>query len=60
MGEMQTESDAKLLRAYAERGVEAAFAELVRRYTDLVYSAAWRQVGSPDIARGRGHGTDQT
>ena len=51
MGEMQNESDAQLLRAYAERGAEAAFAELVQRHTDLVYSAAWRQVESPDIAR---------
>ena len=51
MGEMQTKSDAQLLRAYAERGAEAAFTELVQRHTDLVYSAAWRQVESPDLAR---------
>lgn len=51
MGEMQTKSDAQLLRAYAERGAEAAFTELVHRHTDLVYSAAWRQVESPDLAR---------
>jgi len=51
MGEMQTESDTQLLRAYAECGAEAAFTELVRRHTDLVYSAAWRQVESSDIAR---------
>ena len=37
--------DCELLRQYAEGGDEAAFAELVRRYVDLVYSAAWRQVG---------------
>src|SRR5689334_4749714 len=36
--------DAQLLRAYAEDNSETAFAELVRRYLDLVYSAALRQV----------------
>ena len=51
MGEMHDQSDAQLLRAYAERGAEAAFAEIVARHTDLVYSAALRQVCSPDLAR---------
>lgn len=37
--------DAQLLRCYAEEKSEAAFAALVRRYLDLVYSAALRQVG---------------
>jgi RNA polymerase sigma factor (sigma-70 family) len=50
-GEMQPPSDAQLLRDYAERGAEAAFAEIVARHTDLVYSAALRQVYSPDLAR---------
>ena len=50
MGEMHDQSDAQLLRAYAERGAEAAFAEIVSRHTDLVYSAALRQVYSPDLA----------
>ncbi|MDR3458037.1 MAG: sigma-70 family RNA polymerase sigma factor [Verrucomicrobiae bacterium] len=50
MGEMQSESDAQLLRAYVEHGTEAAFTELVHRYTNLVYSAALRQVGSPAAA----------
>jgi RNA polymerase sigma factor (sigma-70 family) len=51
MGEMQLSSDAQLLRAYAECGAEAAFAEIVTRHTDLVYSAALRQVYSSDLAR---------
>jgi RNA polymerase sigma factor (sigma-70 family) len=50
MVEMQTKSDADLLREYADNGVEAAFAEIVARHTNLVYSAALRQVNSPDIA----------
>jgi RNA polymerase sigma factor (sigma-70 family) len=51
MGEMHDQSDAQLLCAYAEHGTEAAFAEIVARHTDLVYSAALRQVYSPDLAR---------
>jgi RNA polymerase sigma factor (sigma-70 family) len=50
MGEMQLKSDARLLREYAESGSESAFAELVTRHTDLVYSAALRQVSSSDLA----------
>ena len=50
MGEMP-KSDAELLLEYAERGSEAAFTEIAARYANLVYSAALRQVGSPDLAR---------
>jgi RNA polymerase sigma factor (sigma-70 family) len=50
MGEMQPRSDAQLLSEYAKKGTESAFAELVNRHTNLVYSCALRQVGSPDIA----------
>ena len=42
---MTTLSDTELLRRYAADGDEAAFAELVRRYLNLVYFAALRQVG---------------
>ncbi len=48
---MNEESDAQLLRAYADQRNEETFREIVVRYTDLVYSAALRQVGSPDPAR---------
>ncbi len=37
-------TDGDLLRRYAGAGCEDAFAELVRRHLDLVYSAALRQV----------------
>jgi RNA polymerase sigma factor (sigma-70 family) len=47
---MQPQSDAWLLREYAEHGRESAFAEITARHTNLVYSAALRQVDSPDLA----------
>src|SRR5258706_5132175 len=50
IGEMQSRSDAQLLREYAEHGVEPAFTEIVTRHANLVYSAALRQVDSPDMA----------
>src|ERR1041385_7576634 len=50
MGEMQPKSDAQLLREYAGQGEESSFAEIVNRHTNLVYSAALRQVDSPAVA----------
>jgi len=44
------ESDLELLRQYAQDGVEGAFADIVRHHVDLVYSAALRQVRSPQLA----------
>src|SRR5262249_49165159 len=51
IGEMHDQSDAQLLRAYVENRHETAFREIVTRHTDLVYSAALRQVNSPALAR---------
>jgi RNA polymerase sigma factor (sigma-70 family) len=48
---MQLLSDAQLLEQYAREGSEAAFGEIVARYADLVYSAALRQLRSPEAAR---------
>lgn len=38
-------NDHELLQRYAESRCEGSFTELVKRYVDLVYSAALRQVG---------------
>jgi len=43
-------TDQQLLRDYADCRSEAAFAELVRRYVDLVYSAALRMVRDAHLA----------
>ena len=44
--------DAELLRQYAEDHAEEAFAEIVRRHVDFVYSAALRQMnGDAHLAR---------
>src|SRR5438132_5557112 len=42
--------DAMLLRSYAADGDAAAFAELVRRYADMVYATARRVTGSATAA----------
>jgi RNA polymerase sigma factor (sigma-70 family) len=43
--------DFELLQAYVTRGSEAAFAELVDRHVDLVYSAALRQLRDEHAAK---------
>ncbi len=48
---MQNKSDAELVREYAVNRSEAAFGEIVHRYTDMVHSAAMRQTCSPELAR---------
>lgn len=47
---MEEKSDRQLMQEYIEHGADGAFGELVRRYADLVYSAAARQCGSADLA----------
>jgi RNA polymerase sigma factor (sigma-70 family) len=49
MGKMMTD-DMALLREYAVRNSEEAFAMLVSRYVNLVYSVALRQVRDPHLA----------
>ncbi|HLZ55269.1 MAG TPA: sigma-70 family RNA polymerase sigma factor, partial [Verrucomicrobiae bacterium] len=43
-------SDLDLLRQFARDNSQDAFAEIVRQHLDLVYSAALRQVRSPQLA----------
>lgn len=47
---MDNLSDSDLLQAYVTRRSEPAFAALVDRHLDLVYSAALRQVHDPHLA----------
>jgi len=44
-------TDQPLLRDFTERRSEAAFTELVRKYVDLVYSAAFRMTGEAHSAQ---------
>jgi RNA polymerase sigma factor (sigma-70 family) len=46
-----TMSDWELLQDYWRNGSEEAFAALVNRHLDLIYSAALRQVRSPEMAQ---------
>jgi RNA polymerase sigma factor (sigma-70 family) len=46
-----TPSDAELLRSFTHEQSEAAFAQLVARYVDLVYSSAFRQTSSHALAQ---------
>ena len=45
------DTDQELLQRYARDRAEDAFAEIVRRHLNLVYSAALRQVQSPQLAK---------
>jgi len=45
-----SDTDLELLSRYTRQHAEDAFAELVRRHLGLVYSAALRQVRSPQLA----------
>ena len=47
---MEELDDTALLRAYVERGSEDAFAELVARHVNKVYSVALRHTGNPQQA----------
>src|SRR4051812_28899681 len=44
------ETDAALLAAFVERRDQRAFETLVRRYVDIVFSAARRQAARADVA----------
>ncbi len=44
------DTDLQLVMRYARQNAEDAFAELVRRHLNLVFSAALRQVRSPQLA----------
>jgi hypothetical protein len=45
-----TTDDMELVRQYAAYQSESAFAALVSRHTNLVYSAALRRVNDPQLA----------
>jgi RNA polymerase sigma factor (sigma-70 family) len=45
-----SDTDLQLLARYTRQNAEDAFADIVRRHLDLVFSAALRQVRSPQLA----------
>lgn len=45
-----TATDLELLQKYSREGCEVAFAEVVGRYVDLVYSVALRSIRAPHLA----------
>ena len=47
---MTAQTDHQLLKTYAERRLEPAFTELVRRHVDFVYAAAIRMVRDSHLA----------
>jgi RNA polymerase sigma factor (sigma-70 family) len=54
---MDNRSDIELLREYSRDASDSAFAALVSRYLNLVYSAALRQVCDPHVAEEVSHAT---
>ena len=48
---MSDRDDQALLRDYVENASEGAFAALLERYVDLVYSAAYRMTNNADLAQ---------